>query len=190
MGLLEIIKNYKLIIWDFDGTIVNLHINWNKLKKEVADILSFDQEDNLSLNELIYCGEDFVSREYIFDIIKEYELRAGYSVNDGVLNMILYFYRNNLKQCIFSDNLYETIKRILSNLQIFDIFDLIISKESVKRFKPDSEGLKKILKHYDLERDKILFVGDSWKDEIVAKNESIKFIFVERLENNYEKLFR
>lgn len=181
MENLEIVNKYDLIVWDFDGTIVNLHVNWEQLKQELHTILNLDKSKLLSLNELIYQGEKIISRDSIFNIIKKYELSANYSINNTALNMILYFYQNNITQCILSDNLYETIKTILLKIGLFDIFSIIISKEYVKKFKPNSEGLKKILSIINIEKNKVLFIGDSWKDTAIAKKENIDIIFINRI---------
>jgi len=42
-----------------------------------------------------------------------------------------------------------------------NFFDLIVSKEPVKRFKPDLEGLRKILSHYS--NIDILYIGNVGK---------------------------
>jgi len=41
MDVLEIAERYKLIIWDFDGTIVNLYVNCKELKKLIDIITSY-----------------------------------------------------------------------------------------------------------------------------------------------------
>ena len=40
MDVLEIAGRYKLIIWDFDGTIVNLYVDRKGLKRELLGIVT------------------------------------------------------------------------------------------------------------------------------------------------------
>jgi len=179
MDVLEIAERYKLIIWDFDGTIVKLHVDWKGLKRKLLGIVTsynIKIKKNLSLNKLIYLGEQSVSRDIIFKIIERYELKADFSVNEISVRLIEEIHNFEIIQCILSDNMYKTIETILNKLQILDFFDLIISKEFVKRFKPDLEGLRKILRYYSyIDKSHILYIGDNWKDKLIASQEGLNF---------------
>lgn len=145
MDVLEIAERYKLIIWDFDGTIVNLYVNWKGLKRELLSIgdLYIKIKKDLFLNELIYLGEQDISKDAIFKIIEKYELKADFSVNEISVRLIEKIHNFEVIQYILSDNMDKTIKTILNKLQILKFFELIISKECVKRFKPNPEGMIK-----------------------------------------------
>jgi|GEM_PF-3825786 len=112
MDVLEIAERYKLIIWDFDGTIVKLHVDWKGLKRELLGIVTsynIKIKKNLSLNKLIYLGEQSVSRDIIFKIIERYELKADFSVNEISVRLIEEIHNFEIIQCILSDNMYKTI---------------------------------------------------------------------------------
>jgi len=191
MDILEVAKKYRLIIWDFDGTIVNLCVDWKRLKKELMGMLipyvQNMKNKDLSLNDLIYLLEQKFPRDTIFKIIEEYELKAEYFVNEISLRMIVNFYKLGLLQCILSDNTTKTIKTILNKLQILDFFDTIIGKDSVKKFKPNPEGLRKILKYYNIDKSQILYIGDSWKDEAVAHQEELNFLKLNEIDEKWIK---
>ena len=171
------LNKYKYIIFDFDGTIVNLHIDWRGLKNTLARMFNLDfhllNEDLKKLNE----DELMVA----FKIIEKYEGIAKYEVNS---KLVRYICENNKKYAIFSDNMMLTISKILTKLGIKNKFELIVSKDSVSNFKPNEEGIIKILNHFDINNSKkreVIYVGDDKKDEIVAKKVNIKFFNIRKL---------
>jgi len=172
------LNKYKYIIFDFDGTIVNLHVDWTSLKNTLARMFNLDFH---SLNEgLKKLNKD--ERLTAFKVIEKYESAAEYEVNS---KLVRYIYENDKKKyAIFSDNMMLTISKILTRLGIKNKFELIISKDSVSNFKPDEEGILKILNHFDINNSKkreVIYVGDNKKDEIVAKKVNIKFLNIRKL---------
>ena len=80
----------------------------------------------------------------------------------------------------------ETITKILDEIGLLHRFDMIISKNDVARYKPDIEGLEKIIFHYPkIKRSDIVFIGNSWKDEEVAKKANVEFVGVKNLVRNH-----
>ena len=171
MGNLEReLNKYRYIILDFDGTIVDLHVNWQELKIELSQ--TFGLNFNVLNEGLRRLSED--ERKIAFKIIEKYENEASWEVNARLLD---YIRRNDKNYAIFSDNMTSTIRRILSALSIIDKFDIIIGKDSVKKFKPDEEGLIRIINYFGVRNlGEVIYVGDNEKDKIVAKKMNIKFL--------------
>jgi len=172
----EIVKNKRIIIWDFDGTIVNLNIDWDNLKN---DLQNLGYSHNLSftetyLNHFLEILTENGLKEQAFQIINSYECKAPYKKIEKTLNII-----DSLKNkihCIFSDNLESTILRILEEIGMSDTFRVIISKNSVTQYKPNGQGLRKILQELNAEPVDALYIGDGWKDEKAAEECNIDFL--------------
>ena len=167
---MEILDKYKYIIFDFDGTIVKLNIDWVGLKNELNKVFGIDFTPlNQALEKL-----DKESREIAFKIIEKYESHATYEVNE---KLIRYIISNNKNYAILSDNMTSTIITILNKLNIKNKFRVIIGRDKVKKYKPNIEGMIKILNYFKVDNLKeVIYVGDSKKDELIARKLSIDFL--------------
>jgi len=169
MELLNILDNYNYVIFDFDGTIVKLHVKWTELKRELDHVLGVDFT---KLNEgLKTLNTKELKRA--FEIIEKHEHAAGYDVNS---NLIGYIKKVDKHYAIFSDNLTSTVNKILYELGIATKFKIVIGKDSVSDFKPSGEGILKIIDFFSVGNDEIILVGDSEKDKIAAESVGIRFI--------------
>lgn len=76
-------------------------------------------------------------------------------------------------------NTYTTKnKKMISNMNIDDAFDFIISKEDVINKKPDPEIYNKIMNYYNVSSDKCLIFEDSYTGVLAAHNAGIEVINV------------
>ncbi len=180
------LMNYKLIVWDFDGTIVKLNVDWNKVKEEIFGNYNglLNKKGLSSINEMIYEIRKYTSDKEVFNIIEKYESASGYEPKWGIINIIKMLKRNGKIQTILSDNISSTVKRILREISIYDCFDQIVCKDSVNRYKPDPEGIGKIFKQYNISKSEVVMVGDSWKDRELCNIFGIMFVNVEELINH------
>ncbi|MHA1344491.1 MAG: HAD family hydrolase [Promethearchaeota archaeon] len=165
------IKNYKYVILDFDGTIIHLNTNWKELKDYLSNVFSVKIE---RLFDFIHTSNN---KDEVFFIIYQYENKnIDYkTVNKKILKILD---KNNRRFAIFSLNTKKTIINVLTKLNIYNKFDLIISCEEVTNFKPDPEGLEKILKFWKCKKNEVIFIGDSWKDMKAGEKAGIKTLII------------
>lgn len=76
---------------------------------------------------------------------------------------------------IVTTKYHYRIEQILHKSNALDLVDLIVGVEDVKIEKPNPEGLLWIVDNLQLERDNILYVGDSLVDAKTAENAQVKF---------------
>lgn len=185
MGILEQIKSdYDLIIWDFDGTIVNLKIDWDEFKKELAvlcDNYNIKYEETY-YNYLMYTLEKNGYKEEAFRFVEKKESSADYSIIDNAIHFIKEL--SGKTQVVCSDNLRQTIVSILCELCIDENFDYLVCKQDVTKYKPDAEGVLKIIDHYpNIKKDRILYFGDTWKDEEITKATGLDYLHINSVIN-------
>ena len=177
-------KSKKILIWDFDGTIVNLKVDWKSMKNTlISEIFNprFPLFYRMMPISFLIRRIDSDKRDVYLNIIKRFEKNANYRINEHALKVIK-FYRLHKKMYILSDNLNSTIKTIFKNLGISEYFSDIIGKEDVYMPKPSNEGLLSLLNKNNIrDKDKVVVIGDSWKDNIVAYRCGIDFFHVRRL---------
>ncbi len=73
-------------------------------------------------------------------------------------------------------NRSNSLPEVLSYFKLTEYFDKVVSALDVKNPKPDPECIEKILEHFGLSKDDVVYIGDSKLDEETAFNARIKFI--------------
>jgi HAD superfamily hydrolase (TIGR01549 family) len=76
--------------------------------------------------------------------------------------------------------------KMLEHLGIKDYFTLIVGSDIVKTSKPNPDILLYIIQKFDIKKKDVLFIGDSQKDKLCAKNAHIDFMLIN--EENIKKL--
>ena len=69
-------------------------------------------------------------------------------------------------------------KKMLKQMDISQVFDLITRKEDVKKKKPDPEIYNMIMQHYNASHDECLIFEDSYTGVLASKNAGIEVVNV------------
>jgi phosphoglycolate phosphatase len=174
----------ELLIFDLDGTIIDLNVDWDGLKKELRDFCLKNYNYQTTFTPL---DEELISLKHrlgpetyhrLIEIITRYEL-AGLR-NGSLKKDIIDFIKGQTdkKMAIYSANTRKTIREVLNKNKLTDLFGCIMAKEDVLKPKPAFESLAKILQFYDLPPVKALFIGNDPKDKIAGDNAGIRTILV------------
>jgi len=164
-------KNIKGIIFDFDGTIFDLAINWQGLNNELHqkyNTNSLDQLNNLSDTE----------RREVIDKIGAAEnlgVEQGHPKPDALatLNVL----STKLAVAVASRNNRETVKAGLDKIG-FRKNMLIVGREDVESPKPHPEALQLALEGLGLEPSETIVVGDTSHDVEAAHAAGMKCVIV------------
>lgn len=73
-------------------------------------------------------------------------------------------------------NRTDSIGWVLEDHGLQGMFDFVVSALDVKSPKPDPEPLQKILRHFGIDAQEAIYVGDSELDEIAARNAGIPLV--------------
>jgi phosphoglycolate phosphatase len=73
-------------------------------------------------------------------------------------------------------NRTTTTQAVLEYHRLADQFDLVVSALDVTRPKPHPESLWRILSHFDLKPEEVIYIGDSRVDEEFARNAGILLV--------------
>ena len=177
---------FKAIIFDLDGTLVDLKVDWKSLKNKLGNTF---QKEFQYLHEEIGKLET-QEKEKAFQIIRKYELEnlEKWKINTFFINWII---QNSDKKivCVLSNNTKSTIEKFLFKTNLTSHISKYITLDDVNKAKPNDEGFNKIINHFDLELNEVILIGDSTSDEIIAKKNKIKFLFSNQLEiKNFNKI--
>lgn len=170
---MELNKDIKCVIFDFDGTIFHLDISWNKLKKD----LKLDKIDSPGIGQHIQKLNQ--SNHADLDIVTQAELLAvGHKkLERNVTNTFKTLVSKGLKLAILTRNSRFAVEKVFANSRLsMDIF--IIGREDAKNLKPDPEGLKLVLDHFKLTSRQAVLIGDTFHDVEAAKAIELKSVIV------------
>lgn len=182
---LPVKRKTSLIIYDFDGTLVDTLF-------DIADAV------NLSLEAL---GLRTLSRETIRKYVGKGVERlmaqsidgTGYDDLQSAVELFRKHYSENLmnhtrfypsgreildhfrdkKQAICSNKPEGFVRQILESLKCLDTFDAILGGDSLKSRKPDPEGLLHLLERFQCSPEQAVLVGDSPVDIETGKRAGI-----------------
>jgi phosphoglycolate phosphatase-like HAD superfamily hydrolase len=174
--IIEEIFQYKGIIFDFDGTIVDLNTDWQAVKKSLSSLVFLEKgyNDNftpLAKKVLCYRSGDICFFDKITEIISSFEMKKErYVFNDKLIDYI----NKNLdkKIAIYSMNTDRTIRNFIS--KYFINKPDIISINNCQEAKPTEKDLLKIIGGWEFNLKDVAFVGNSSNDLLSGKKAKIK----------------
>jgi HAD superfamily hydrolase (TIGR01509 family) len=176
--MFELFKDFKLAIFDLDGTIVLTNDLWREAishaLEEAAIPATFVNElyspgTPLSdFYEIYVEGIDQKVKEYLIDeTIKYYrELLENneLEVSEGLESFLLFLQKNSARIALVSNSTRETVNMVLSKIGYENIFELSVCGDEVKKKKPDPEMYNKVLDHFKslrIPKEQIIVFEDS-----------------------------
>jgi len=177
-------KPIKAIVWDLDGTLIDFKINSIKARRKAIKVLrnyGISKEiisSKMPLLEIVKRSrESFVklgiSDEEIKEIIKdvnnavilvEYEAAIKASLTDGIIKVLEFAKKKNLKQAVFTYNTHRNARISLETAKINHYFDVIAGRDDIKNLKPHPDHLKYLCERMDVNLDEIVVIGDTGRD--------------------------
>lgn len=178
-AIAEAIVSYDGIVFDLDGTLVDLRVDWHNAKQSLSEYC--EQKKGVSieftpLDEKIFemrmrFGASFFSS--LLDILATYELHSeNYVLNDRLIQIFDAIQREK-KVAIYSMNT-EVCVRSFSDKFLRRKPDRIISKNTCLEPKPTAIDLKRIEKGWGMGCGQIFYVGNSEFDRISGEEAGIK----------------
>lgn len=192
-------KDKKVIIFDLDGTIVNLIVDWHHLKIRLSNEISDYYGENYDFDHITACLDKVVEKKdeaelnLFFKIIQDYEIKN--IKNNEPIEEIVFFINNlaffgvpdDTKLAVLSLNTRNTIIESLKLANIYNKFDFIVGREDVRRWKPDPSGLIRIKEHFNLKNTEMVYFGDLEKDVKTGENAEVDAFLIGELINFVNK---
>ncbi|MFX0005957.1 MAG: HAD family hydrolase [Candidatus Hermodarchaeota archaeon] len=197
----------KVLVFDLDGTIVNLKADWIILRDILVKNYYERYKEDCNIDRISTCLEEIVKKkdeatlQDFFDIIREFEQKNLEDIEPieetifFINNKELFNVREETKIVILSLNTRNTIIKALKDAKIYNKINFIVGREDVRKWKPAPNGLLKIQNHYNINKNEMLFFGDLENDIITGKNAGIKAYYIQdlielvRKKKRYLKLF-
>ena len=187
------VKPIKAIIWDLDGTLIDFRINSIKARRKAIKILrnygilkenlssKTSLLENVKISKEIFI-ENGLSANKIQEIIKEvndavmlveHEAAIKATLTEGIIKVLEFAEKKNLKQAVFTYNTHRNARRSLETVGINHYFDVVAGRDDIKNLKPHPDHLKYICERIDVNLDEIVVIGDTGRDiEAALKTKS------------------
>ncbi|RLI07552.1 hypothetical protein DRO24_02790 [Candidatus Bathyarchaeota archaeon] len=188
----------KGVVFDLDGTLIRSSVDFKAMKRRMIDILArygvprellgTDKTtvENLRRAERIWdeMGVDQEVRRKalreVEEVMNEAELEALPTVEaiEGVREALEKLRGKGLKLAVLTRGHQTYAVEALRRAGLLELIDVILTRDTVRKPKPDPEALLEAAKRLGLGIDEIVFVGDHPMDSACAEGASVRFIAV------------
>ncbi len=187
-------SKYKLIIFDFDGTLVDsatgIWATANAMAKKFGvkqfkrDIIIGAVGTGLDsfLHDLFPAKEKEIGNKELIKIyraIYDVKYKQGLKIYKNVKETLGFLYAKGMILAIASNKLKRYVVDINKEVGIDGFFDITLGSADVKRRKPDPFVVHHLMKKYKVKAKEVLFVGDSQYDVQTAKNAGVDCAYLE-----------
>jgi len=185
-----LINNYKHIIWDWNGTLLN---DVDYCRRIINRILVDNSLPELSLEKYreIFtfpvqdyyeaAGLDFSKTSFEIlgrDFIDEYESKKlTCSLHDNAVEVLSSIHKKGISQSVLSAYLHENLVAILDHYNLTQYFDNIIGLDNIYAGSKTHLGLS-LVEQLNLPKEEILFLGDTLHDAEVAEAMGVNCILI------------
>ncbi len=166
------ISDYKLFIFDWDGTLSTstLLVKLSRFlqRRYSVDYIKAHFRDYEKKGIKGIQVREEVNRTYA----QLYELYSYFSkprLQPGVVELLRELKERRKKVAIFSDSARYRLVREIRMLGLTSYVDFILSAESIGRYKPNPQGLLVIAQHFEIKKSDSLYVGDMASDILTAR---------------------
>jgi len=183
----------KAIIFDFDGTLAVLNIDFSFMRERVFDLMKcygvaeelVEERYLLEIIDEVYQilwkknpsdAEDFYQKAH--HILHEVEMKAA--ENGGLIPgtevTLKCLRKKGIKIGIITRNCEDAVRKVFPNIN--DFCDVFVSRNSVKKVKPHPDHLTHAMESLKTSGDESVMVGDHVTDIQVGKKVGMKTIGV------------
>lgn len=179
-------KDFKVVAFDCDGVLFDTEqANWayynhilRHFGKPVMTPEQFAYAHQHTLNESIaylFNDQESIAAVYAYRQTMDYGAFLKLLKVEPYLVQLLTKIRPELKTAI-ATNRSDTMDRLLSEFELNDYFDLVVTSFDIQHPKPHPDSLFKILDYFDIKSHQVLYVGDSQVDAEAARAAKIPFV--------------
>ena len=169
---------YEAVVYDLDGTLVDLDVDWNQVEREVGARLrevGVDPDD-LETWELLDAAQDAGIGAQVNALISEHEI--GGTLRSERLPTADELAEQSVPIGVCSLNCELAVRAALEKHDLDGYVDAVVGRDSVPTRKPDPGPLLAAAEALGVEPAGVLFVGDAERDAETAERAGTQFRWV------------
>jgi len=170
---------FDAVVYDLDGTLVDLRVDWNDAASDAAAVLrnAGVDADSLDLWKMLDAADDAGVRDELERELAAHE-REGAWLSDR-LPLADHLAGDGVPSGVCSLNAEDACRVALDVHDLSNHVDAVVGRDSVETRKPDPEPLLTTLERMAVDPDSAVFVGDSARDEVTADRAGVAFRYVD-----------
>jgi haloacid dehalogenase superfamily, subfamily IA, variant 1 with third motif having Dx(3-4)D or Dx(3-4)E len=168
---------YDAVVYDLDGTLVRLNVDWDDAAVDAADTLAARGVDTggMDLWEVLERADEGGHRRSIETVLADHE-REGARTSDRLR------LADDLPRAVpvgvCSLNCEAACHIALAEHGLDGHVDVVVGRDTVDAYKPDPEPLLAAVRGLEADPGETLFVGDSERDAESARRAGVDFQYV------------
>ena len=198
------VDNFKAMLFDFEGTLVDFQWKLSAAIEETLEMLwmtGFPQDRILSrkystlMSEAMQVAPEIglspdEVREMIGAVYDRYDEDAlsRWTLRPRVTDFLGALRSRGIRTALVSNIGGKTLSAALSKLCLTEFFEVTLSRNDVLNLKPEPDGLNLALRKLGISNDDSIFVGDSLDDVNAAKSAGLKIVIISKGENAPEDI--
>jgi phosphoglycolate phosphatase len=169
------VTDYEAVVYDLDGTLVRLAVDWETVEREVAARLreAGVEPSAYDMWEMLDAAEDAGVGAEVHELIAGHErdgaTRAERLPGADELASL------DVPAAVCSLNAEDACRSALRRHDLLDSFRVVAGRDTVPARKPDPQALTWVLDELGVAPENALFVGDSASDEVTAERAGAAF---------------
>lgn len=171
-------QSYAGVVYDLDGTLVNLAVNWAAVATDVIDVYDSVGIDatGADLWGLLEDAPDHGIEPAVEETISRHE-REGARTSRR-LELADELLDQTVPVGVCSLNAERACRIALETHGLADSVEVVVGRDTVETHKPNPEPLLTAVSELGVEPSEALFIGDSPRDRTTADRAGIAFRFV------------
>ncbi|QCS42402.1 HAD family hydrolase [Natrinema versiforme] len=169
---------YDAVVYDLDGTLVDLDVDWNAVAVDVREVYDSAAVDPPSdgLWDMLEAAANAGLAEDVEAAIAAHEHDGARTADrlaraDDLL-------KQSLPTGVCSLNCERACRIALEEHALTAAVDVVVGRDSVGTWKPDPEPLLATVSELGAEPERALFIGDSARDQQTAERAGVDFEYV------------
>jgi phosphoglycolate phosphatase len=169
---------FDAVVWDLDGTLVHLRVNWDDVADDVTAVFESAGIDaaGMDLWEMLDLADRSDLREEVETVIADHE-RTGARESDRLPSADAVGRADAEGVC--SLNCEAACRVALDTHGLTPHITAVVGRDTVAARKPDPEPLLETLRRLDASPEDAVFVGDSPRDSEAAERAGVAFRYVD-----------
>jgi len=182
------LRNFDGIIFDIDGTLTSTnelifatfrHVTEKYLNKKVTDeeiISLFGPTEDVILKEFMKENYDEARKDYMDFYEAKHHLMAD--VYPGIKEVLQFIKSKKIPLSIYTGKGRDSSVITLKKIGVYEQFDMIVTGDDIADHKPSPEGIDVFVEKFNLDRKRVLMIGDAPADILAARSAGVKIASV------------